>query len=228
VTGPWTYQGIMMCGSDSEWTNQATIEEVQDANGRPHLVLVYHDGVNTDSRNRKLRSECLLTDSHGKFLLTSRSPEGAASTAGAPAWCVTPGKTNIVALRSVGTNNFVSSPGGASQLRATGSYVGLWEQFGLNTGDQVNFYYLLSRNPGNQWVQVNRNDGNKVMTRGAAAGEWEGIRPVQAAGAPMTTYNLRDSAGNFWHVNPDGNITASPGTPGAGDTNAQFRFESLW
>lgn len=228
VTGPWTYQSIIMCGSDGEWTNQATIEEVRDANGRPHLVLVYHDGVNTDSRNRKLRSECLLTDAHGKFLLTSRSAEGAASTNGTPAWCVAQSKTNTVALKSIGTNNFVSSPGAASQLRATGSYVGLWEQFGLNTGDQVNFYYLLSRNPGSQWVQVNRNDGNKVMTRGAAAGDWEGIRPVQASGQPSTIYNLRDSAGNFWHVNSDGNITASPGTPSSGDTMAQFKFEYLW
>jgi hypothetical protein len=225
VTGPWTYQGIIMCGSDSEWTNQATIEEVKDANGRPHLVLVYHDGVNTDSRNRKLRSECLLTDSHGKFLLTSRSSDGAASTSGTPGWCLAPNMTNTVALRSVGTNQFVSSPGASSQLRATGSYVGLWEQYALNSGDQVLFYTLLSRNPGNQWVQVNRNDGNKVMTRGAAAGAWESIYPVQA---PNNTYNLRDSAGNFWHVNPDGNLTASPGTPSSGDTNAQFRFESLW
>ncbi|MET8148832.1 hypothetical protein ACIBSW_17420 [Actinoplanes sp. NPDC049668] len=228
VTGPWTYQGIIMCGGDSEWTNQATIEEVRDASGRVRLVLVYHDGVNTDSRNRKLRSECLLTDSRGKFLLTSRSSEGAASTSGTPAWCVAQSRTNTVALKSLSTNMYVSSPGATSQLRATGSYVGLWEQYGLNTGDQVPFYYLLSRNPGNQWVQVNRNDGNKVMTRGAAAGDWEGIRPVQAPGQPSATYNLRDSAGNFWHVNSDGNITASPGTPSSGDTSAQFRFEYLW
>ncbi|MEU7909410.1 hypothetical protein [Actinoplanes sp. NPDC049118] len=66
------------------------------------------------------------------------------------------------------------------------------------------------------------------MTRGAAAGDWEGIRPVQASGQPLATYNLKDSVGNFWHVNSDGNITASPGTPSPGDTSAQFRFEYLW
>nr|BFE74495.1 hypothetical protein GCM10020092_077960 [Actinoplanes digitatis] len=109
-------------------------------------------------------------------------------------------KTNLVALKSVGTNQYVSSPGATSQLRATGSYIGLWEQFGLNTGDQVPFYYLLSRNPGNQWVQVNRNDGNKVMTRGAALRRLGG-HPPGAGGRP---------AGD--HLQPQGLGLATSGT----------------
>jgi hypothetical protein len=56
--GTYTYQGIIMCGSTSEWTNQASVIAM---NGR--WVMVYHDGPPKDSNgnpNRKLHAACLF------------------------------------------------------------------------------------------------------------------------------------------------------------------------
>jgi hypothetical protein len=51
----WTYRGIVMCGSTTEWTNQATITETRDG----HMIIAYHDGPTT--RQRKLHAECLFS-----------------------------------------------------------------------------------------------------------------------------------------------------------------------
>lgn len=51
----WIYRGIVMCGSTTEWTNQATITETRDGD----LIIVYHDGPAT--KQRKLHAECLFT-----------------------------------------------------------------------------------------------------------------------------------------------------------------------
>ena len=40
--GPWDYQGIIMCGSDSEWTNQASITPHTANNGK--ILMAWHDG----------------------------------------------------------------------------------------------------------------------------------------------------------------------------------------
>jgi hypothetical protein len=50
----WAYQGIVMCGSTTEWTNQATITQANDGD----LIIVYHDGPST--KQRKLHAECLF------------------------------------------------------------------------------------------------------------------------------------------------------------------------
>jgi hypothetical protein len=47
-TGPYTYKGILMCGSSSEWTDQATLMPLQltDFWGNTHqaIAMYYHDG----------------------------------------------------------------------------------------------------------------------------------------------------------------------------------------
>jgi len=57
--GPYTYQGIVMCGSKDEWTNQATVTVT--SSGRQ--IIVYHDaGTGTDAKQRNLHAECLFTN----------------------------------------------------------------------------------------------------------------------------------------------------------------------
>lgn len=53
--GPYTYEGIVMCGSTTEWTNQATITTA--SNGR--LIIIYHDSA-AEVKERKLHAECLF------------------------------------------------------------------------------------------------------------------------------------------------------------------------
>jgi hypothetical protein len=55
--GPYTYQGIIMCGSTTEWTNQATIATIV-ANGLPMKIIIYHDSA-ANVKQRKLHAECL-------------------------------------------------------------------------------------------------------------------------------------------------------------------------
>jgi hypothetical protein len=67
--GPYTYKGIVMCGSaDSpgvggEWTNQATVQTV--SNGRK--IIVYHDSVGS-VKERRLHAECLFIDTSGTIV----------------------------------------------------------------------------------------------------------------------------------------------------------------
>jgi hypothetical protein len=55
--GPYTYKGIVMCGSTTEWTNQATVQTV--SNGRK--IIVYHDSP-ASIKERSLHAECLFTN----------------------------------------------------------------------------------------------------------------------------------------------------------------------
>jgi hypothetical protein len=58
--GPYTYKGIVMCGSSTEWTNQATV--ITANNGRK--IMVYHDaGDGADTKMRNLHAECLFMTS---------------------------------------------------------------------------------------------------------------------------------------------------------------------
>jgi hypothetical protein len=54
--GPYTWGGIVMCGSTTEWTNQATLKTVV-AGGMGKKMIVYHDSP--AGKTRKLHAECL-------------------------------------------------------------------------------------------------------------------------------------------------------------------------
>ncbi len=57
--GPYTYRGMIMCGSTTEWTNQATIARVYNSADLPRYMVVYHDSP-VDIKERKLHAECLF------------------------------------------------------------------------------------------------------------------------------------------------------------------------
>jgi hypothetical protein len=124
VAGPYTYRGIVMCGSATEWTNRATIAEFKTPGGLPRLVMIYHDGAVTDRvHNRKLHAECLMVRD-GRILTAHRTADGLG-------WCLS--SPHIVALRSRQDHKFV-----AAQLETSTGYlytnhdrIGWWEQFEL-------------------------------------------------------------------------------------------------
>jgi hypothetical protein len=70
-TGPWQYKGIMMCGSDSEWTNQASI--VQHPTVTVKYLFAWHDGGDT-AHNRRTHLMCVRWDANGKAIQIPRSP----------------------------------------------------------------------------------------------------------------------------------------------------------
>lgn len=228
VTGPYDYQGIIQCGSSSEWTDQATIAEVKGADGNWYLMLVYHDGVEAPNketpRQRKLHSECLFVH-NGKFLLTSRSPEGAVNASGTRQWCLKQQDAGFSALKSARTGKYVISRTN-QQLEATSPAIGLWEQFAdiNNRGGS----FLLARNPGNLYVQVNRNAAGKpVIARGSAPGTWEKLNWESVSGQTRT-YRLKDDQGYYWRVDSAGKISAATTNPSASDNSYWFIQEWIW
>jgi len=134
VKGPYAYQGIIMCGSESEWTNQATIEEVKALDGSSRLVLIYHDGPKDGNRNRQLHAECLYAI-NGKFVKTMRSTDGVASVSGAKNWCLK--RAEVVALKSRSVGKYVTVKDDG--LEASSTYIGPYEQFSFEDrdGDEV-------------------------------------------------------------------------------------------
>jgi hypothetical protein len=130
VRGPYAYQGIMMCGSEHEWTNQATITEVTMANGAKRMVMIYHDalpGTSVPPHNRKLHAECLWYGA-GTFALATRNATGFND-------CMNGADTNVWAFRShaFGAEGVWSTQPtdatGNGRIYANRAAVGPWEKF---------------------------------------------------------------------------------------------------
>ena len=220
VTGPYTYQGILMCGSSTEWTNQASLMEVQGANGEWRLVLVYHDGKatsNTTPRHRQVHAECLYTVD-GKLIKTMRA-EGVANLDGSKQWCLA--NEHIRALKSVSNGKYVSSRSGG--LVASASFIGPWEQFSM-AQSTTNDLRLNSRN-GSKWVSSDRNNG-KIIADRTAVGDWEKFTPVKVAGS-SDIVRFKDSQGKYWQVQSDGSIKAGSTSPASNDMSYWFIVEFL-
>lgn len=63
--GPFTYRGIIMCGSSTAWTNQGSIYGFWGSNGA-RFMLFYHDSnTSTFPENRRVHAECLNISSTG-------------------------------------------------------------------------------------------------------------------------------------------------------------------
>ena len=226
VTGPYEYQGIIMCGSTTEWTNQGTLITVKGKDNQDLLGLVYHDGKAAPGqtpRNRQVHSECLYVH-NGRFLLTTRTKDGM-SDLGTRGWCLRTDE-QVAALKSASTGKYVTSKSG-QPLQATSPRIGLWEQFGI---DYVSgSHYFGARNP-EKYVQVNRNAAGKpVIARGSSKGSWEKMTAegVAATDNPKAI-RIRDSQGYYWRVGSDGEISVATTNPSPSDKIYWFYYETLW
>jgi hypothetical protein len=226
VTGPYTYRGVLSCGSTTEWTNQGTIQEVKTEKGEWRLMLIHHDGKAASGqtpRNRQMHSECLNTLSN-QFLTSPKSPEGAVNVSGTRQWCLTGKAGTIFALRSQQTGKWVVSQSN-TQLAATSNQIGLWEQLGWANGGSATYDDgIVPRNPGNLWIQVNRNDGNKVIARGTAFGDWEQLQIKVISG---TTVEIKDNRGWWIRTDSSGKLYATSTAP-TSSTLSSYRFTLDW
>jgi hypothetical protein len=216
VTGPYTYKGIIMCGSSTEWTNQATLVEVKNAAGKNRLVLVYHDAPNvaaSEGQQRKPHSECLFTYK-GQFILTQRSAEGAMDVWGASRWCLV--KDDIRAFKSVSNNMWVSNT--ASGLKASGVQIGNWEQFAMSSTGTSGQYYINSRN-GEKYVTA-ATAGNVIKATSFTPENSAKFTFVLVSGS---IYRIRDINGLYWQVQSDGSL--KPGSSNPSSTDKTYQFE---
>jgi hypothetical protein len=116
VWGPYTYQGIIMEGSSTEWTNQASIQKYGD-----HYLFAYHDGTSANGLPaRKVRGAC-LTFQRGLINKIERSTDGFARCNAIQ---------GTIALRSRGNGQVVVAGNfGAADLSASSGLIGGWEKF---------------------------------------------------------------------------------------------------
>jgi hypothetical protein len=185
ATGPYTYRGVLMCGSTTEWTNQAYLAEVTASNGAKRIALYYHDGtVANGSPNRKLHAECLWYGG-GTFAMATRSVTGFSDCmngADSNTWVIRrPGQVNGQFREIVSTE--VDSGGVLTASRAA---VGPWEKFQVattahttlapnvsgtftvNVVSQANMKFVCADNAGNGALIANR----------TTAGAWEQFKLV--------------------------------------------------
>jgi hypothetical protein len=125
-TGTFTYKGILMCGSSSEYTNQAYIWPMTTTTGQRRMVMIYHDGAGTN-HNRKVHAECLWYGA-GTIAMATRS---ATDFPG----CMHGVDSNAWALRSrgwPGQGVWSAQPTDATgngRLYSNRAAVGPWERF---------------------------------------------------------------------------------------------------
>jgi len=218
VTGPYQYRGIIMCGSATEWTNQATIEQVKAPDNTYRLVLVYHDGPDAstqgDKRNRALHAECLYSVDSA-FVKTMRSSDGVASVSGSPNWCISNSK--ITALTSV-SNGLYVNVNGSGNLQAAGQDVGVWEQLSRVTSGS--YTYLKARN-GNKYIGTSTTQLNANQTSQTTAARFT-IETVSG-----TKVRIKDSNGRYIQTQSNGTLKANSTAPSSSDTTYQFWLQTL-
>jgi len=144
--GPYTYQGIIMCGSTTEWTNQATIGTLVP---NAKKVIVYHDSP-ANVKQRKLHAECLYYGSGHIAAVYRQAPDAAygfndCMTSGLGGswlykglWAQDPAFPTKAPIMSV-------DGGGAGEVIAKRYAVGPWERYKLeNVGGSTYVIRALS------------------------------------------------------------------------------------
>lgn len=131
LNGEFTYQGIIMCGSETEWTNQATIAKINAA-GNSLWEIIYHDaGTGSDAKQRNLHADCLFAGG-GKIAGVYRQPINAqyGFNACTSDYAVDFSAFSVTDPQRPDMPTILSAPnGGAWDLRMNRYAVGPWERF---------------------------------------------------------------------------------------------------
>jgi hypothetical protein len=193
VAGPYTYQGVLMCGSATEWTNQGSLVPITDNAGAARLALFYHDGP-SGNHNRKVHAACVWhgnidfgggligrTDGQAYMPTVTRDAAGNTTTF---SQCMAGVASNSVGLLSEDTGFLVCAENaGASNLVANRSSMGTWEQFNILSDGGVNISFLATIN--NRYVTAENAGNSPLIANRTAIGSWEtffteGFSPSEA------------------------------------------------
>jgi hypothetical protein len=135
--GPYDFRGTIMCGSSTEWTNQATIMQVEAFDDRRPWAILYHDGpAKSDADGdyvepqRRLHAECLFAG-NGVIPRIHRQPLDAPYGFND---CVGDGAFAFSALKvgGVDAKNYPLLSIGSNDITAMASEVGVNERFKLH------------------------------------------------------------------------------------------------
>jgi hypothetical protein len=188
--GPYVYQGILMCGSKTEWTDQGSLLPMPDKTGTYRLVMFYHDGP-AGQPNRMVHAECLYYGPSDMIGLATRSQDWTNIGFSTPTFSSCMANSNhvndsTVALTLIG-RDFITNPrkyvtaesGGGADLVYNRYAIGNWEQFHIAMYNNNQSFGFQSRANG-RWVST-LTDGHLLAN---AANEM----PTQ--GNPATGFNV--------------------------------------
>jgi hypothetical protein len=140
--GPFTYRGIIMCGSTTEWTNQATITST--SNGR--MIIIYHDGPAAPNRQRKLHAECLYLnfgEIGGVYRQAQNAPYGFDNCTQSNANSAFEG-LRAEDPQQPGLPTIISTLNGGGDLKANRYAVGPWERYRFELVTSPDTYAIRS------------------------------------------------------------------------------------
>jgi hypothetical protein len=185
ATGPYTYRGILMCGSTSEWTNQAYLAEVTARNGAKRIALYYHDGTWVNgSPNRKIHAECLWYGG-GTFAMATRTTTGFSD-------CMAGTDSNTWVLRRPGQlagqfrEIITTEVDSGGVLTASRAAVGAWEKFQVFRSDHSpvapnasgTITVNLVSQANQKFVCADNSGNNPLIANRTTAGAWEQFKLV--------------------------------------------------
>jgi hypothetical protein len=213
--GPFDYEGIVMCGSTTEWTNQATITAT--SNGR--LIIIYHDSA-ASVKERKLHAECLwvgagiiggvyrqkLDATHGFNTCTAGSDIDYGGL-----WVFDPQYPDLPTI--------VSSNNTGSELNAMRYWVGTRERFKVEFWSAPNTYVIRSLADG---TYVCAPDSTTHLAAVCTAGWNAGAQFLRETLPTAGQFWLKAENGNYVSVSKSGWLYAS-----ALDTATAATFVSL-
>jgi hypothetical protein len=151
VQGPYNYQGIIMCGSTSEWTNQATITKINGPGAHDPWVIAYHDDTTAAAKVRYIHAECLFVGDKkiaGVFRQRQDAPNGFndCTSSNSVAWeysGITVADANVTPGDAAGPRLLHAANSGNDPVKVARYAVGTWERFNLIRVDSVQNIYVI-------------------------------------------------------------------------------------
>jgi hypothetical protein len=195
--GPYTYRGIITCGSTTEWTNQATIMQVENATGNNPWMMVYHDSPDA-IKERKLHAECLFTG-NGRISGVYRQPLTNANGFNA---CMAGTNANYSGFRvqdgyfpSTWTAHMTTPSGGSAPLTISRTAVGPWERFRQVQLGNGNFAYQALSN-GKYVCRIA--SGADAGYLAATCNDSSSTNAQFIRTGTNASFKLRSAANNYW------------------------------
>jgi hypothetical protein len=213
VTGPYEYQGIMMCGSPTEWTNHMNLAAIQTPSGGPRQVLYYHDSADSSTApHRKLLAECVYAVD-GKIALIDRDTRDGLS------WCT--GNSPVFALKTASGKYVQENSYDGGNLRVRSTRVGTWEQLALTplAGGQWGIQARLTR----QYLSADFDHGGRLAASRDAIREWEKFNIINNSDSTVSL-QATGNGGKWVRVSGDQLLADQGSSSGA----ERFKMVYLW
>lgn len=218
----FTYRGILMCGSLTEWTNQATVTQITTNTGQTRLAMIYHDGPAPDGSHdfprRATHADCLywgnVAGGPGRFALSKRFGDAYDRCAAGFTYNALAPKVN----GDVGIGQIVQATNsGTGVVKANSFEVSEWERMSIVPigGGQVALRWAIN----NRFLSAATTGGtpgtSPMIADRQMVGAWE--RFIQQNNGDGTISLKSVQTGKFVQTGSGGQLYANLASIGSGD-----------